>query len=59
VLPGDRDLLQKRADGDRSTFQRLWGFTVGSPEYYAAFRSTRENVYERSGRLDGSAAEDR
>lgn len=47
-----RELLMKRADADRETFQRKYGFAVGSPEYYSAFRSTKENRYAATGRLD-------
>lgn len=46
-----RDWLQKRADEDRETFKRKWGFAVGSKEYYASFRSARENRYEKEGVL--------
>lgn len=46
-----RDRLQQRADQDRATFIRKWGFAIGSPEYYGHFRVQRENLYESSGRL--------
>ena len=46
-----RDWLQQRADEDRETFKRKYGFAVGSDEYYAAFRSARENKYAKEGVL--------
>jgi hypothetical protein len=47
-----REMLMKRADADRETFQRKYGFSVGSPEYYSSFRNVRENRYVNHGRLD-------
>lgn len=47
-----RDKIQKQADSDRATFQRQWGFAVGSPEYYNAFSKPRENRYVIHGRID-------
>ncbi len=49
--PQTRDMLCKRADADRATFVQTYGFSVGSPEYYAAFREQRENLYATTGRL--------
>jgi GT2 family glycosyltransferase len=48
-----RDLLQRRADADRQTFLRKWGFSVGSPQYYQHFKHARENRMAATGRLDG------
>jgi len=47
-----RDQLCKRADADRETFRQTYGFSIGSPEYYDAFRKLRENRYAATGRLD-------
>lgn len=46
-----RDWLQKRADEDRETFKRKYGFAVGSDEYYAQFKRARENRYAKEGVL--------
>lgn len=46
-----RNLFVKRADDDRETFCKTYGFSVGSDEYYRAFRSARENRYAVTGRL--------
>lgn len=46
-----RDWLQQRADEDRETFKRKYGFAVGSDEYYACFRKSRDNKYAKEGVL--------
>lgn len=46
-----RDWLQQRADADRETFKRKYGFAVGSDEYYAQFKQARENKYAKEGVL--------
>lgn len=42
----------RRADADRATFVRKYGFAIGSPEYYASFtHSPKDNRYLSTGRL--------
>lgn len=48
-----REALQKRSDDDRAMFIKKWGFSIGSKQYYEQFSDAKENIYERSGRLDG------
>jgi hypothetical protein len=46
-----RDWLQRCADQDREYFKQKWGCAVGSQEYYAKFRSARDNRYAKEGVL--------
>ena len=51
VGPEDHLKLCRLSDQDRATFARKYGFAVGSPEYYEAFRLPHENAYTKKGAL--------